>query len=136
MSKLFLGGTHSKNPWRSELIQMLDPNKVGYFDPVVKDWNKEAQERELKERRTCEFVLYWITPDMSGVYSIAELIDDSNKRPNRTLYGFDVISSVNPDVKFTDGQVRSLSAVGRMVERNGGRWFRQLFEVAEYLNKG
>ena len=136
MSRIFLGGTHSGNPWRSELIRMLDEKKVGYFDPIVKDWNTEARIIELRERKTCEFVLYWITPEINGVYSIAEVIDDSNKRPLRTMYGFDVVSTIDSDLKLSDAMVKSLSAVGGMVVRNGGRWFRQLFEVADFLNKG
>lgn len=91
---------------------------------------------ELRERETCDYVLYWIVPEMSSVYSIAEVIDDSNKRPLRTMYGFDVVSTIDSELKLSDAMVKSLSAVGGMVVRNGGRWFRQLFEVADFLNKG
>ena len=45
-------------------------------------------EEELKQREECDFVLYVITPKMTGVYSIAEVVDDSNKRREKTLFYF------------------------------------------------
>lgn len=135
MAKVFLGGTCSGSKWRADLIRMLDTKRIGYFDPVVSEWNAEAQAREIRERKTCEYVLYWITPEIKGVYSIAEVIDDSNKRPTGTLFGFDVISDIDPDLKLSIELVKSLAAVGKMVERNGGRWFKTLSEVSEYLNE-
>jgi len=134
MAKVFLGGTCAGSKWREDLIRMLDTKRIGYFDPVVPDWNAEAQAREVKERETCDYRLYWITPEMKGVYSIAEVVDDSNKRPTGTLFGFDVISTVDPAVSMPIEQVKSLAAVGKMVVRNGGRWFKTLAEVAKYLN--
>ena len=40
-------------------------------------------EEEIKQRAECDFCLYVITPKMTGVYSIAEVVDDSNKRPEQ-----------------------------------------------------
>ena len=135
MAKVYLGGTWNGALWRKDIIRMLDTRKVGYFDPIVKVWNEEAQKAEIKARETYEWVLYWITPEIKGVYSIAEAVDDSNKRPNNVLFGFEVVSCTDPWLKLDIELVKSLTAVGRMIECNGGRWFRQLFEVAEFLNK-
>ena len=74
--KVFLGGTCNDSRWREELIEKL---KIDYFNPVVENWDRRAQAIELHERNICDFCLYVITPKMTGVYSIAELIDDSNK---------------------------------------------------------
>ena len=81
---------------------------------------------------------------MTGVYSIAEVIDDSNKRPEKTVF---VV--LNEDMKtvphekyagdhyctlrFNESQLRSLAQVGRMVERNGGRYFNSLEATVDYL---
>ncbi len=130
MVKVFLGGTCNDSNWRNKLIDMLDPT-VNYYDPVTDDWNEEAQQRELKERRTSDFCLYVITPEMTGVYSIAEVIDDSNKRPNKTLFCY---LSEDNSKKFTDGQLRSLYNVKKMVDRNGGHTFDTLEDVANFLN--
>lgn len=45
MKKVFLGGTTNNTNWRDDLIKKL---KIEYFNPVVDDWNEEAQEREIK----------------------------------------------------------------------------------------
>jgi hypothetical protein len=68
---------------------------------------------------------------MTGVYSIAEVVDDSNKRPEKTLFAF--IENDGED-KFTSDQLKSLKAVGKMVEINGGRWFKNLDELITFLN--
>lgn len=111
--------------------------KLDYFNPVVDDWNEEAYQRELTERRDCDYCLYTITPRMTGVYSIAEVVDDSNKRPEKTIlcvlpYGE---STDEGDLKFfTIAQMKSLGKVGEMVEKNGGKVFGTLEQVASYLN--
>lgn len=126
--KVFLGGTCNESTWRNELISML---KIDYFNPVVDDWNEEAYQRELKERQECEYVLYVITPKMTGVYSIAEVVDDSNKRPLSTLF---VFLTEDDGKKFDKGQLKSLQKVSEMVTKNGGRCFSTLAGVATWLN--
>ena len=126
--RVFLGGTCNESTWRDKLIEKLT---IDYFNPVVDDWDEAAYQQELKERETCDQVLYVITPKMTGVYSIAEVIDDSNKRPEKTV--FCVIPN-DEDESFDKGQIKSLDSVGKMVEKNGGIWLSNLDEVAEYLN--
>lgn len=128
MKKVFLGGTTNNSDWRDTLIKKL---KIDYFNPVVSDWNEEAQKKEIKERKNCDYVLYVITPKMEGVYSIAEVIDDSNKRPNKTIFCY----LLEDDGKeFSKHQIKSLDMVGKMVEENGGRWFKSLGEISDFLN--
>lgn len=126
--KVFLGGTCNNTTWRDELIKKL---KIDYFNPVVDDWNEEAYRRELQEREICDFSLYTITPKMTGVYSIAEVIDDSNKRPEKTVF---CLLTRDGSESFDEGQKKSLNKVGEMVERNGGKFFTNLSDVANYLN--
>ena len=85
---------------------------------------------EVRQRETCDFVLYTITPRMTGVYAIAEVVDDSNKRPERTVF---CVLQRDGDLEFTPGQLRSLSQVAAMVERNGGCFCYDLAEVARWL---
>ena len=123
MNDVFLGGTCNNSTWREDLIPKL---KVSYFNPVVDDWTPECMKEELRQRKISKNCLYVITSDMTGVYSIAEVIDDSNKRPHKTVFAF---------IKdgFDKGQIKSLTQVGEMVKRNGGTW---LFfdEIANFLN--
>src|SRR3990167_193766 len=135
--KVFLGGTCNDSTWRERLIPLL---KIDYFNPVVPDWTPECQAEEIRQRESCDFVLYTITPLMTGVYSIAEAVDDSNKRPGRTV--FCVLAEDChkgqphniPSYAFGDGQMRSLRAVSAMVERNGGKAVDSLEAVANYMN--
>lgn len=126
--KVFLGGTCNNSAWRSDLIKQL---KIEYFNPVVDDWTPECMDEEIKQRKECDFCLYVITPKMTGVYSIAEVVDDSNKHPTKTVFCF----LKEDETKFTDGQIKSLDQVKRMVKENGGNVFDSLKEVATFLNK-
>lgn len=128
MIKVFLGGTANKSTWRDQLTPQLE---IDYFDPIVADWNEEAYQRELRERQECDFCLYLITPRMKGFYSIAEVVDDSNKRPERTLF---CVLEEDGELRFDAVQKKSLTAVGKMVTINGGRWFRSMDEVVQFLN--
>lgn len=128
MVKVFLGGTANKSTWRNQMMPQLE---IDYFDPIVDDWNEEAYQRELRERQECDFCLYLITPRMKGFYSIAEVVDDSNKRPERTLF---CVLEEDGDLSFDEVQKKSLTAVGKMVTINGGRWFRSIDEVVAFLN--
>lgn len=136
--KVFLGGTCNESQWRDNLIPLLT---IDYFNPVVEDWTEECMAEERRQRETCDFCLYVITPLMTGVYSIAEVIDDSNKRPDKTIFCFvntDFVDAINEygilRKTFDYGQIKSLDQVGKMVERNGGKYFRSLTDVADYLN--
>jgi hypothetical protein len=111
---------------------------IDYFNPVVDDWTPDCMAEEIKQRESCDFVLYVITPEMTGVYSIAEVTDDSNKRPEKTIFCFltePIITDFNGTKFFDAGQFRSLTAVGKMIEKNGGKWCTTLGDVANYVNK-
>ena len=133
--KVFLGGTCNESDWRDKLIAKL--HSVDYFNPVVPNWTPECMEEELRQREICDFCLYVITPKMTGTYSIAEVVDDSNKRPDKTLFCYlenDFEFETRTLYKFNEGQLKSLSRVANMVKENGARVFNSLDEIAEYLN--
>ena len=134
MTKVFLGGTTpSSDPlygWRGELIPQL---MIDYFNPVVDDWTPAHIVNEINQRNLCDYCLYALTPEMDGVYAIAEVVDDSNKKPEKTILC--VLDSAN-DMSFSEGQMRSLTSVGEMVKRNGGKFLTSLQSVAEMLNCG
>lgn len=132
--EVFLGGTCANSKWREKLIPNLE---IDYFNPVVDDWNDEAYELELEKRETCDFILYVITPLMEGVYSIAEVVDDSNKRPEQTILCVlekDYDDKVDENKTWTKAQRKSLTAVEKMVEKNGALVLEDLEEIADVLN--
>ena len=124
--KVFLGGTVNGSIWREKLIPLL---KIDYFDPVIKDreWTLVDQEKEMAEKKDCDFILYTITKEMLGFYSIAEVVDDSNKSPNKTIFCY-------LGEGFSKHQLKSLQATAKLVEANGTKVFTSLEEIAEYLN--
>lgn len=110
---VFLGGTCADSTWRDELMPKLDKAGVTYFNPIVSDWNEEAQNKEKRMRQNCTLVLCVITKEMTGVYSIAEAVDSAYQR------GTDCIFCVIKD-GFDEGQVKSLKAVSDLIELRGG----------------
>lgn len=128
MSRVYLGGTCNGSVWRDELIEKLN---VSYFNPVVDDWNEEAQLREEKEKEEATYQLYVITPEMTGVFGIAELVDSSNKTPKQTLLCF--IRDYG-GCEFDERSWKSLQAVKKLVIKNGALYFDTLQDIADFLN--
>ena len=126
--KVFLGGTCSNSTWRDELIPLL---RINYFNPVVSDWNEESRNIEIRERETSDYCLYVISPRMDGVYSIAEAIDDSNKRPCSVIFCF---LYADNGYKFNVHQIKSLEATSRLITKNGGRCLNDIISIANFLN--
>lgn len=127
--KVFLGGTCNESEWRNCIITMLE---IDFFNPVVKDWTPDCMAEELRQRESCDLCLYVITPKTTGVYSIAEVVDDSNKRPSKTVF---VRLRNDGKETFSEGQWKSLGALARMIERNGAAVFSDLKSAANYMNK-
>lgn len=127
--EVFLGGTTNNSNWREDLIPKLN---IAYFNPVVKIWDEEAQKNEISKRKTCDYVLYVITPKMEGAYSVSEVTDDSNKRPEKTLF---CVLEKDEDKEWSKHQIKSLNMVKSLVKDNGANVFDTLDEVAKFLNK-
>jgi hypothetical protein len=130
--KVFLGGTCSGWKWRDELQPLL---KCSYYNPIVKNWSEEDRLREVHERETSDYVLYGITNGIRGVYSIAEVVDDSNKRPEKTLF----LNLYNIDKEFPHRSEykqmsKSLKAVESLLKSNSVLVFDSIEAVAEFLN--
>lgn len=131
--KVFLGGTCAGRKWRDELIPLL---KCDYYNPIVKNWCEDDRLREVEERKTSDYVLYVITENMKGVYSIAEVVDDSNKRPEKTLF-CNLYMGDRKAQELTDYRkqvAHSLAATENLVESNGTMVFHSLEAVADFLN--
>ncbi len=131
MIRVFFGGTCGNSTWREELILKLDLNKVFPFNPIVSDWNESAQQNEIIHRENDDLCLYVITPEMEGYYSIAEVVDDSNKRPNKTI--FCVLEEANGK-RFNKKEIKSFMMIKKMIISNGAMVCSNLDEIADYLN--
>ncbi len=124
--KVFLGGTCDGEDYRTKLIPML---KVPYFNPVVDDWTKEAQEKETIEKRDlCGIHLYVITPFIKGVFSIAEAVESAMTLHKCTIFYIDSID------KFEEHMIKSLQATQDLLRRNGATIAYSIEGVASYIN--
>ena len=110
-NKVFLGGTCAGTTWREQVIENI---MVPFFNPIVADWTTECKEEEMFQKEDlCNVHLYVITKEMKGVFSIAEAVNSSNQK------GITTILHVIPD-QFEKEQLKSLTAVCDMVNKNGG----------------
>ncbi len=126
--KVFLGGTCNNSRWRDALIPLL---KVGWFNPVVDHWREEDRARELAERENCSICLYGLTPKLRGIYAVAELVDDSNKRPAQTAF---LLLEEDEGERFDAAMTKSLNALRRLVEANGVKTFTDARACADFIN--
>ena len=138
MNRIFLGGTCAETTWRDELIEGLKHYDVEWFNPVVKDWTPECQAIEEDEKNhKCNVHLYVITPEMQGVYSIAEII---NSCWQAQIYG----TTVNKVAFFVMGdwttqQIKSFNATMRLChditpERFCGGQVKLVVDILDILN--
>jgi len=129
MKKVFLGGTCNGSLWRNDFIKRL---RIDYFNPVVEEWSSDAMQEEIRQREECDFCIYVLTPKISGYFAIAELVDDSNKRPGKTIFCF---LPEDEGISFSEFQLKSMNQVGNLIKRNGANYFSTLKEAADFLNK-
>jgi len=126
---LFLGGTVGSSKWRDDLIPLLEHEALQYFNPVVDDWDDTAREKEFQIKNSSTTVeVYVITKDMKGVFSIAEAVDASNKKPDKTIFMID-------EDGFDEHQLKSLNATKDIIQKNGAAIANTLYAVA-YIFKG
>ena len=124
---LFLGGsTDYRNyyNWRKDYLEQID--NIDLFDPYVKNWNDEARKNEDFHRENDDYLLFTISG--ANIFSIAELIDCSNKRHLSTIAVFDYDS-----IKQAGLRVNSFKAVEKMVVLNGAKAFTSHEDCIAYL---
>lgn len=138
MNRIFLGGTCADTTWRDELIERLKNYRVEWFNPVVEDWTPECQANEEDEKNNkCNVHLYVITPEMQGVYSIAEII---NSCWQAQLYGTKVNHVVFCVMGYwNEKQIRSFDATLKLCQniapyRFAGAIINNVDEIIEVLN--
>ena len=124
---VFLGGTCAHSDWRKQLMPILDSYNITYFNPVVSDWTYSCQVIEDWHKEHDDFNLFVITSEMKGVFSIAEVVDLSNKKPSTTIF------CVLRD-GFTKGQLMSLDATIKLVKDNGAIVVDSIEDIASILN--
>lgn len=127
-NKVFLGGTCNNTTWRESLIQHL---KIEYFNPIVKDWTSADQKNEEIQKKICNIHLYFITSAMKGIYSIAELVNDSHNKNITTIFYLNTTG-------FDKGELMSFDAmINNILTPNNVKIFKDVSidQLANYINK-
>lgn len=141
--KVFLGGTCNDTSWRDILIPMFNRD-VEYFNPVVEDWTEESQiEEERQKWEECDIHLYVLTPDMKGVFSVAEVVESSmtsyiNGQKQRNHSGLVILcvleESIDTGKKFSKHELASMEALKNLCQKYGAIICDDLESVAETIN--
>lgn len=124
---IFLGGTVNSN-WRDYVIPRLN---CGYFNPVVDIWDEKAKKIESLMKEECDLLLFVITPQMEGCFSIAEVVDASNKFPEKTIL---TVLGEDEATIWGGPMSSSLQAVMQLVEKNGAHVFTNLDGTIDFIN--
>ena len=119
---IFLGGTCAGQDWRTPVISWLpaDKRRYSYYNPVVPVWTQEAREAEEKfksEQMDCFLAV--ITPDLKGVYSIAEVVDEAwqaSEIPGSSC----IFGILGKQQDYGEAQWKSLMATKDLIGRISG----------------
>lgn len=117
MNKWFLGGTCAGTIWRDELIPYLKKNNIDYFNPVVDNWTPECQAIEEEEKNSkCNVHLYVLTPEMTGTYSVAEIVHSAHLANTYGTSVDKVIVAIKNSDLWEKHQIKSFDAVLKLVK--------------------
>lgn len=131
MSKVFLGGTCAETKWRDKVIDGLN---IDYFNPVVDDWTPDCIAEEYRQKnKLCDIHLYVITPQMKGIFSIAEVIQ-SCFTPGKKVVLCVMNSDEIDDSSWTKEMKKSLDEFQNLAKKDGAIICHSLNEVIKTLN--
>lgn len=119
--KVFLGGTIGNTDWRSIFQRFLTKYNISYFNPQIKNrqWNQEDRQNEENEKLSSNIHLYVITPQMTGLYSIAELVQSSNIENINTVVVF--LKKIG-NKQFNDNVFNSLKNIKDLIKENNNTY--------------
>lgn len=115
---IFLGGTCGNNNWRDELIDHLVGQGVPateLFNPVVPEWNEDAQRREDEAKRNATCTLFYLGDPMQddnhvSYYSLLEATMGLYDQPYKTAVVFDTRGMPDHAAKATRKACADLKA--------------------------
>ena len=135
---VFLGGTHHSN-WRKEFLELLNKSDLNIkcYDPVVETWTYENVVLENLVKQNTKYHIYVLTPNMVGIYGIAEMIDSAHDDDVETYF---YIKDEEPN---KDGQIaywnprmlNSLYSLSNMMIKHGAHKARSLEELVDKVIK-
>lgn len=116
--KVFIGSNDVGSNWRETLNSHLKGSKIEFIQGV-----KEG-------KGDSDFLLYVVTPKTNPLDTIINVVNDSNVEKAETIFCY---LAEEDGAKFTEHQVKSLLATGKMIELNGGKYFTSIEQTANYI---
>jgi len=119
---IFLGGTWNGSTWRQVFIDLWKKSKdpvtkqLKLFDPIVPEWTPECAERENEVKEKAALNLFVITPEAKGFYSPVEALECAHEGSKVMFVLYDV------DNQFDKSTIKSFDAIGKLIEKHGGRY--------------
>lgn len=124
-----LFGTSTGSGWRERLIPLL---KCAHFNPIVPEWNAEAQAQEELVKRTASALVFVITPMQKGFYSFVEITDLAIKDPKRLYLCF---LDNDAGTTWSDEQGKSIEAIKSYLTKTCGMTiYTTLEDLAKAVN--
>lgn len=125
MRILLTGGLKADSKIAEQIRSQVNPSCQ--IDSALQGDEKQNQ----SESTTYDYYLYIIAPGMKGIMPVVRLVDDSNKKPVKTIFCF---VDREKDDEFSKHQLKSLKAIAEIVKRNGGTWIESIEGVIAFLN--
>ena len=126
---LFVGGIFKESSSTLDKIRSGVNGNV-YLRAIDRKDNHELK-LESEALANADFELYVLMPGMDGFELVIEVVNASNKRPAKTGYLF---AESEESKEFTSHQIKSLNAIGKMIDKNGGKWFESSEQAIQHIN--
>lgn len=135
---VFLGGTHHSD-WRKDFLKLIKESgsNIKCYEPVLENWTYEnvVIENLVKQNSNCH--VYVLTPNMVGMYSIAEMIDSAHDSDVETYF---YIKDEEPNkdgdmIYWNPRMLNSLYSISNMMIKHGAHKAHSMEELVEKVLK-
>ena len=131
---VFLGGTHHSD-WRKEFLKLINESdtKIKCYEPVLEKWTYENVVVENLVKQNSNYHVYVLTPNMVGMYSVAEMIDSAHDDDVET-YFYIMNEEPNKDgqmVYWNPRMLNSLYSISNMMIKHGAHKAHSMEELVE-----
>jgi len=135
---IFLGGTHHST-WRKDFLKLIKNmnSDINCYDPSVERWTYENVILENLVKQYTKYHVYVLSPNMVGIYSVAEMVDSVHDDKVKTYFYImqeDVDSDGNT-VSWNPRLLNSIYALNNMMLKHGARKASSLDELVEQIVK-
>jgi hypothetical protein len=140
--KIFLGGTID-SVWRKEFISFLEDEHIDYYNPVItgRSWNLDDALEEERQKTICDQILFVITPNMKGFYSIWEMAAIAHLVPSKLVICFTkedreltIVDDWDVYLRNTwnDQQIRSIVEISNRCQELNIPFYKDIFSLHQH----